>query len=234
MTVPCPRRGVGCRAAVVSLGSGSLIVSRAGSSRSPRSTVPVGSVASGGVAGRVVVGARRLGSASRRRCRRPARLGRSTRSGASSVLVAAAAASAASSAGGSPSPASAWSGVGFVRRHLADDGVLGRRLLGRHRLDVDDARPRLDHAGEQREVLAQREALELRRQVHVAQVGVAGEPDAEHLVGLPLVPVGAGVDGEPRLDGERVVGDVDLERHADVAADVGHAGEHLEPRRRRR
>ena len=114
-------------------------------------------------------------------------------------------------------------GVGLLgrrvlRRDLAGDGVLGRGLLGRHRLDVDDARPRLDHPGQQREVLAQRVALELRRQVHVAQVGVAGEADAEHLVGLPLVPVGAGVDGEPRLDGQRVVGDVGLERDADVAA----------------
>ena len=33
-----------------------------------------------------------------------------------------------------------------------------RRSSSRHGLDVDDARPRLDHAGEQREVLAQREA----------------------------------------------------------------------------
>ena len=57
---------------------------------------------------------------------------------------------------------------------------------------------------------------------------MAGEGDAEHLVGLALVPVGAGVDGEPRLDGHRVVGDVGLQRHADVARDVGHPGEHLE------
>ena len=103
---------------------------------------------------------------------------------------------------------------------LTGDLVLRRRLLGRHRLDVDDAGPRLDHAGQQREVLAQRVALELRRQVHVAQVGVAGEGDAEHLVGLPLVPVGAGVDGEPGVDGHRVVGDVDLERDARRGARV--------------
>jgi hypothetical protein len=66
--------------------------------------------------------------------------------------------------------------------------------VGRHGLDVDDARPRLDHARQQREVLAQRVALEVRRQVEVAQVGVAGEADAEHLPRLALVPVGAGVD----------------------------------------
>ena len=59
--------------------------------------------------------------------------------------------------------------------------------------------------------------------------GWPAKRDAEHLVGLPLVPVGAGVDGEPRLDGQRVVGDVDLQRHADVALDVGHPGEQLEP-----
>ena len=127
----------------------------------------------------------------------------------------------------------AETGVGLVGHRvlggqLAGDGVLGRGLLGRHRLDVDDARPRLDHPGQQREVLAQRVALELRRQVHVAQVGVAGEGDAEHLVGLPLVPVGAGVDGEPRLDRHRVVGDVDLQRDADVALEVGDPGEDLE------
>ena len=36
-----------------------------------------------------------------------------------------------------------------------------------HGLDVDDARPRLHAPGEQREVLAQRVALELARQVEV-------------------------------------------------------------------
>ena len=116
--------------------------------------------------------------------------------------------------------------VGWRPRVRSSSLVVGRR----HRLDVDDAGPRLDHPGQQREVLAQRVALELARQVDVAQVGMTVEADPEHLVGLALVPVGAGVDGDPRVDRERVVGNVGLQRHADVAPDVGEAGEHLEPR----
>ncbi len=50
------------------------------------------------------------------------------------------------------------------------------------------------------EVLAQRVPLEVGGQVHVAQIGVTVEADAEHLVGLALVPVGAGVHGDPTLD----------------------------------
>ena len=101
-------------------------------------------------------------------------------------------------------------GLGGDVAELLTIGEVGHRLhrllrrfvvvVAGQRLDVDDARPRLDHAGQQREVLAQRVALELGRQVHVAQVGVAGEPDAEHLVGLALVPVGAGVDRDPAVD----------------------------------
>ena len=102
--------------------------------------------------------------------------------------------------------------------------------LDRHGLDVDDAWPWFDHPGQQREVLAQRVALELGREVDVAQVGMAVEADAEHLVGLTFVPVGPGVDGDPRVDHERVVGDVGLHGHAHVAPRVGEAGEHLEPR----
>jgi hypothetical protein len=101
---------------------------------------------------------------------------------------------------------------------------------GRHRFDVDDAGPRLDHAGEQREVLAQRVALEVRRQVHVAQVGVAVEPDAVHLVTFTLVPVGAGEHRRPRVDHGRVVGNVGLDGHADVALEVGETGEDLHAR----
>jgi hypothetical protein len=86
-----------------------------------------------------------------------------------------------------------------------------------HRLDVDDAGPRLHHAGQQGEVLAQRVPLEVAGQVHVAQVGVPGEADAEHLVGLALVPVGAGEHRHPRVDHEVVVGEIGLERDAHVA-----------------
>src|SRR5688572_17015497 len=53
--------------------------------------------------------------------------------------------------------------------------------LARQGLDVDDARPRLHHAGDQRVVLPEGMALEVARQVDVAQVGVAGEPEAVHL-----------------------------------------------------
>ncbi len=55
------------------------------------------------------------------------------------------------------------------------------------------------------------------------------EADAEHLVAFALVPVGAGEHGGPRVDGEVVVGNVGLDRDADVAIEVDEAGEHLEP-----
>ena len=51
------------------------------------------------------------------------------------------------------------SGVAFLTRRLLG----GRPSSAGHRLDVDDAGPRLHDAGEQREVLAQRVALELGR-----------------------------------------------------------------------
>ena len=56
------------------------------------------------------------------------------------------------------------------------------------------------------------------------------EADPEHLVALALVPVGAGVDRRPRVDDRGVVGDVGLDRDADVTVEVDHAGEHLQAR----
>ena len=89
-------------------------------------------------------------------------------------------------------------------------------LVG-HGLDVDDARPRLHLAGEEREVLAQRVALELARQVEVDEVRVADEGDAEHLPGLPLVPVGARRRPAIQLSiAEVVVGEVGLEREPEA------------------
>ena len=60
------------------------------------------------------------------------------------------------------------------RGRLVALGVLGVVLTG-HRLDVDEAGPGLHLTREQREVLAQRVALELRREVEVAQARVAVE-----------------------------------------------------------
>src|SRR3954454_23424348 len=65
------------------------------------------------------------------------------------------------------------------------------------------AGPRLGHAGGEHEVLAQRVALEAvgqqeRRQRQHSTTG--SEVDAEHLVGLPLVPPGAGEDVGDRLE----------------------------------
>ena len=60
---------------------------------------------------------------------------------------------------------------------------------------------------------------------------MTGEADAEHLVGLALVPVGTGVDGDPAVDDRVVVGHVGLDRDAEVLAlDAGDAGEDLQPR----
>ncbi len=72
-------------------------------------------------------------------------------------------------------------------------------------------------------------ALELARQVEVAQVGMTVERDAEHLVRLALVPVGTGEERDPGRHRHRV-GDVGLDGDADVTAGVGEAGQHLEPR----
>ena len=59
---------------------------------------------------------------------------------------------------------------------------------------------------------------------------VALEGDAVHLPRLALVPVGTGVDGDPAVDPQVVVGHVGLHRDGPVADDVVHPGEHLEPR----
>src|SRR3954454_9668596 len=75
-------------------------------------------------------------------------------------------------------------------------GVL--RLSGK-RLDVDDARPRLQHAREQREVLPEWMALETGRQVDVAQIRAPGEVDSKYLVSPAFVQVGASVGGNPTL-----------------------------------
>ena len=109
-------------------------------------------------------------------------------------------------------------------------GVLGRFVLAGHGLDVDDAGPRLHPPGQQREVLAQRVALELAGQVEVGQVGVALEDDAEHLPRLALVPVGAGVDGHPGGGRQRrgVVAQVGLEHQADALHRVVEPGQELE------
>ena len=69
------------------------------------------------------------------------------------------------------------------------------RLLG--------ARPGLGRPGGQHEVLAQRVALEPVGQQQRHEVRVAGEVDAEHLVGLPLVPGGAGEDARRRWPARR-------------------------------
>ena len=71
-------------------------------------------------------------------------------------------------------------------------------------------------------------ALELGGQVDVAQVGVAVEADAEHLVGLALVPGGPGVGADPRADAQVVVGHVGLQEHPQVGAGLGHRGEDLD------
>ena len=105
---------------------------------------------------------------------------------------------------------------------------VGVVALTGHGLDVDEARPRLHDAREQREVLAQRVPLELRREVEVAQRGMAVEHEAVHLPALALVPVGAGVHRHPRLHEQRLLVDVGLEREAPVAAGRLHAREHLE------
>ena len=107
--------------------------------------------------------------------------------------------------------------------------VVASSSAGRHGLDVDDAGPRLHHAGQQREVLAQRVALEVDRQVDVAEVGVAGEGDAEHLPRLALVPVGAGVDvGTHDSTVSVSSGTSALSVTPDVLARSSGPGEHLE------
>src|SRR5512147_3127535 len=52
----------------------------------------------------------------------------------------------------------------------------------------------------EREVFAQRMALELVRHVDAAQAGMAYEADAEHVKGLPLGPIGGAVDLDDRVE----------------------------------
>ena len=57
------------------------------------------------------------------------------------------------------------------RRPRSPSAAVGVVALTGHGLDVDEAGPRLHDPREQREVLAQRVPLELRREVEVAQAG---------------------------------------------------------------
>ena len=110
----------------------------------------------------------------------------------------------------------------------AGSASVGVVALTGHGLDVDESGPRLHHPRQQRVVLAQRVALELRREVEVAERGMAVEHEAVHLPALALVPVGARVDRHPRLHEEGVLVDVGLQRDAPVARRRLHAREHLE------
>ncbi|BCJ52432.1 hypothetical protein Asp14428_39070 [Actinoplanes sp. NBRC 14428] len=81
-------------------------------------------------------------------------------------------------------------------------GSLGRAGLGLPRLL--GAGPGLRDPRGQHELLAQRVALEARRQQQRLEAGVAVEADAEHLVRLALVPGRAGEEVDDRLH-DRVV-----------------------------
>ena len=117
-----------------------------------------------------------------------------------------------------------------LRRSSALGGVV---VVARHRLDVDEPGPRLHHAREQREVLAQRVPLELRRQVEVAQARVPVEDEAVHLPALALVPVGAGVHRRPTTRRAASASSTSvLSVSAPVRARRLHVREHLEAARR--
>src|SRR5919108_2400694 len=118
-----------------------------------------------------------------------------------------------------PVPSAAWKAA--PPRSSSVAMALLPRFLG--------ARPRLDLPGQQGELLAQREALELLRQQQLGQVRVPVEHHPEQLRGLALVPVGAGpqvVDGgqppavpghqRPHLQVVMVAGRVDVQDHADA------------------
>src|SRR5436190_10366298 len=60
-------------------------------------------------------------------------------------------------------------------------GGFGVVTLARHRLDVDESGPRLHDTRQQRVVLAAGVALELRREIEVAERGMAVEHEAVHL-----------------------------------------------------
>ncbi len=98
------------------------------------------------------------------------------------------------------------------------------------------------------EVLAQREALVVGRHVDPAQVAVALERDAEHVVGLALHPLGALPQerdrGHPGVVARQPVGDdaqpvrrrlapqVVHDLHVPAGVDAAQVGEELEPERR--
>src|SRR5258706_8673528 len=72
--------------------------------------------------------------------------------------------------------ASWWVSTELISALLA----LGAWLFAGHRLDVDEAGPRLDLAGEQRELLAQRKTLESGRQIQLPQRRMTVEHDPVH------------------------------------------------------
>src|SRR5207248_903045 len=115
-------------------------------------------------------------------------------------------------------------GCVFLRR--VDRRVLARLFCGGQVLHVDDARPRLHLAGEEREVLAQREPLEVAGEVNVAQVGMALEVEAVHLPRLPLVPLAAAAGGAGGGRRRRSRGEGGLERAGGRAPRRVGAGAH--------
>src|SRR3954463_15389208 len=56
--------------------------------------------------------------------------------------------------------------------------------------------------------------FELRRKIQVSEAWMAAEHEAVHLPRFALVPVGARIDGDPRLDAQVVVRKVGLQDHA--------------------
>src|SRR5215218_5058472 len=131
-----------------------------------------------------------------------------------------------------PVPSAAWNAAPPPLSSSLATALLPR-LLG--------ARPWLGLPGQQGELLAEREALELLRQQQLGQVGVPVEDDPEQLPGLPLVPVGAGPEvahgGQPAavprhhrpyLQVVVVAGGVDVEDDADAGGLLVHAAEELE------
>src|SRR6266702_4377213 len=77
-------------------------------------------------------------------------------------------------------------------------------VAGRGFLFVLGAGPVLVPPTGQAERLAQREALEVLREVKLDEVGVPLEGDPEHLRALALVPVGPAVDARERRHGGRL------------------------------
>jgi len=73
--------------------------------------------------------------------------------------------------------------------------------------------------------------LEVERQVHLAQVGMTGEINTEHLVRLALVPVRAAEDVAHAVNDEGVVGHVDFDRDPDERRRVDETHQQLKTRR---